>query len=205
MGGKEVVTYLGGHVDQDLSGKSMAKRIIHKANASLKFLYRKYCRKTVCMAIIQSRIDYASNFYYHGLPKFLQSRLQVVQSKMIRYVLNYSNRTYLVANDFNEVKWMSIENRIKYLAASHVFNCIDEQAPEYLQVFERVNESHHYNTRHSVNALILPKVGSYGIKSFHYIGAKICNSLPDEIQTMSSKSLFKMRCKKHFISVQSES
>ena len=55
--------------------------------------------------------------YYHGLPKFLQSRLQVVQKKMIRYVLKYSNRTHLVANDF---KWMSIENRIKYLAASHV-------------------------------------------------------------------------------------
>ena len=62
------------------------------------------------MAMIQSRIDYASNFYYHGLPKFLQSRLQVVQNKMIRYVLNYSNRTHLLANDFNEVKWMSIEN-----------------------------------------------------------------------------------------------
>ena len=100
---------------------------------------------------------------------------------------------------------MSIENRIKYLAASHVFNCIDEQAPEYLQVFERVNESHHYNTRHSVNALILPKVGSYGIKSFHYIGAKIWKSLPDEIQTTFSKSLFKVRCKKHFMSVLSES
>ena len=120
-----------------------------------------YCRKTVCMAMIQSRIDYSSNFYYHGLPKFLQSRLQVVQNKMIRYVLNYSNRTHLVANDFNEVKWMSIENRIKYLAASHVYNCIDGQAPEYLQVFERENQFHHYNTRHSVNALILPKVGSY--------------------------------------------
>ena len=66
------------------------------------------------------------------------SRLQVVQNKMIRYVFNYSNRTHLLANDVNEVKGMSIENRIKYLAASHVFNCIDEQAPEYLHVFERV-------------------------------------------------------------------
>ena len=121
---------------------------------------------------------------------------------MIRYVLNYSNRTHLVANDFNEVKWMSIENIIKYLAASHVSNCIDEQAPEYLQVFER---SHHYNTRHSVNALILPKVGLYGIRSFDYIGAKIWNSLPDEIKTAFSKSLFKVRCKKQFMSVLSES
>ena len=74
---------------------------------------------------------------------------------MIIYVLNYSNRTYLIANDFNEVKWISIGNRIKYLAASYLFNCIDGQAPEYLQGFERVNEYHHYNTRHSVNTLIL--------------------------------------------------
>ena len=189
----------------------MAQKIINKADARLKFLYRKkmslnqYCRKTVCMTMIQSIIDYASNFYYHGLPKFLQSRLQVVQNKMIRYVLNYSNRSHLVATDFNEVKWMSIENRIKYLALSHVFNCLDEQAPEYLQVFERVNESHHYNTRHSVNALILPKVGSYGIKSFQYIGAIIWNSLPDEIQTTFSKSLFKVRCKIYIMSVLSES
>ena len=140
--GNEVVTYLGGQLDQDLSEKSMAQKIIHKDNASLKFLYRKkmfldQCsRKTVCMAMIQSRIDYGSNFYYHGLPKFLQSRLQVVQNKMIRYVLNYSNRTHLVANDFNVVKWMSIENRIKYLDASHVFNYIDGQALEYLQVLK---------------------------------------------------------------------
>ena len=114
---KGLSTYLGGQLDQDLSGKSMAQKIINKANASLKFVYRKkmflnqYRRKTVCMAMIQSRIDYASNFYYHGLPTFLQSRLQVVQNKMIRYVLNYSNRTHLLANDFNEVKWMSIGHK----------------------------------------------------------------------------------------------
>ena len=76
----------------------------------------------------------------------------------LRYVLNYSNTAHLLANDFNEVEWISIENRIKYLAASHVYICIDGQAPEYLQVFERVNQFHHYNSRHSVNALILPNV-----------------------------------------------
>ena len=58
VGGKEVVTYLGGQLDQDLSGKPMDQKIIHKANVSLKFLYRKkmflnqFCRKTVIMAMI---------------------------------------------------------------------------------------------------------------------------------------------------------
>ena len=116
---------------------------------------------------------------------------------MIRYVLNYSNRIHLVAKDFNEVKWMSIDNRMKYLAASHVFNCIDEQAPEYLQVFERVNESHPFNTRHSVNASLLPKVGSYGIKSFHInYSPNVCIILYDIIvmSILSSEIDHYMRC-----------
>ena len=79
----------------------------------------------------------------HGLLKFLQSRLQVVYNKMIGYVLIYSIRTHLGANDFNEVKGLSCEIRVKYLVASHVFNCNDGQAPEYLLIFERVIESFH--------------------------------------------------------------
>ena len=80
-----------------------------------------------------------------------------------------------------------------------------ERCPVNKRMFLQCNETHQYNTRHSVNALIIPKVGSYGIKSFHYIGAKIWNYLPDEIQTTASKSLFKVRCKIHFMSVLSES
>ena len=177
--GKEVVTYLGGLLDQNLSGKDMAQKIIQKSNASIKFLYRKKmflnqkCRKTGCMAMIQSRIDYASNFYYHTLPKYLKSRIQVVQNKMVRYILNYPNRTHLTTSDFIGIKWMSIENRVNYLAANHVFKCLNGHAPEYLQVFRRVQDSHKYNTRHSTNALVLPKAGSFALKSFHYISAKI--------------------------------
>ena len=110
MGGKEIATYLRGQPDHDLSGKSLAQKIIQRVNSSLKFLYRKkiflnqYCGKTICMAMIQSRIDYASNFYYNSIPKFLQTRLQVVQNKMIKYVKNYSDKTHLVANNFLKMR-----------------------------------------------------------------------------------------------------
>ena len=77
-----------------------------------------------------------------------------------------------------------------YTIYIYIIIYIEEQAPEYLQVFERVNEPHHYNTRHSVNALIIPKGGSYGMKSFHYIGAKIWNSLPDRRSRPRPVNLF---------------
>ena len=56
-----------------------------------------------------------------------------------------------------------------------------------MSLFERVNVSQHCNTRHSFNAHISPKVSSYG-KS-----AK--SSLPDEIQSTFSKSLFRRDAK----------
>ena len=46
--------------------------------------------------------------------------------------------------------------------------------------------------------LILPKVGSDGIMSFHDIGAKIWNALRDEIQTTFSKSLLLLEVQETF-------
>ena len=118
------------------------------------------------MAIIQSRIDYACNFYYHGLPKYLKSRLQVVQNKTLRFVLNLDSRSHLSAADFEKVKWLNIENRVKYLASGHVFNCLAGLAPEYLQVFKSVNNSHQHRTRHSEHSVTLPQAKAFGVKSF---------------------------------------
>ena len=206
IGGKEVVTYLGGQLDQNLSGVSMAQKILQKSNAGLKFLYRKRlflnmrCKKILCMAMIQSRLDYACNFYYHSLPNHMKSRLQVIQNKMIRFIMNYGSREHLNTDDFKKVKWLNIENRVKYLAVNHMYKCLNGQAPEYMQVFTRVNESHRYNTRSSSDSVILPQFGSFGLKSFKYIGAKIWNSLPNELKWCESKDALKIKCKEHLFS-----
>ena len=93
----------------------MAQKIIEEVNACLKFIYRKkmflnqYSRKTVCMAMIQCRIDYASNFYYCSLPKFSKNAFRLYKiNDQICFQL-YKQNT-LLANDINEVKWMSAEN-----------------------------------------------------------------------------------------------
>ena len=94
----------------------MSQKIIQKANASLKFRYRKkmilnqYCMQENCLYGNDSVENRLRQQFI--LPQSTETRLQVIQNKMIRNVSNDSNRTHLVANDFNEVKWMSIENRI---------------------------------------------------------------------------------------------
>ena len=62
---KEVVKYLGAVLEQCLSGESMVKLIIQKANARLKFLFKKLkfldllSKQLLVMSIIQCHFDHA--------------------------------------------------------------------------------------------------------------------------------------------------
>ena len=57
------VTYLGGLLDETMSGETMALNIVHKINNKLKFIYRKNSfltpalRRLLCNALIQLHFD----------------------------------------------------------------------------------------------------------------------------------------------------
>ena len=80
-------------IDDDLSGRSIVKETIKKANTRLKFLYRNKnilnfeCRKTLCSALIQCHFDYSCSSWYPGINKGLKDKLQTTQNKMIRFIL----------------------------------------------------------------------------------------------------------------------
>ena len=69
------IKYLGVVLKQCLSGANMATSVIQKANARLKFLYRKRnflnltTKKLLVMSLIQCHFDYACSFWYPGLSK----------------------------------------------------------------------------------------------------------------------------------------
>ena len=104
--GKEVVKYLGAVLEQCLSGESMVKSIIQKANARLKFFIQKteifdlHSKKLLVMSLIQCHFDYACSFWYPGLSQLLRNRLQVTQNKMIRFVLKLDPRSHIGSDKF---------------------------------------------------------------------------------------------------------
>ena len=69
------VTYLGCVLDNDLSGESMATKVLGLINGRLKFLYRKQrfltdpLRRLLCNALIQPHYDYACPAWYPSLSK----------------------------------------------------------------------------------------------------------------------------------------
>ena len=86
--------------------------VIQKANARLKFLYRKRIflnlttKKLLVMSLIQCHFDYACSFWYTGLSKVLKNKLQVTQHKIIRFVLNMDSRAHVGSEVFKSLDWL---------------------------------------------------------------------------------------------------
>ena len=72
--------------------EKVAKYVICKANAWLKFLYWQAkhlncnCRKLLCSALIQCLFDYASCSWFSGLCAKFKNKLQTTQNKMVHFI-----------------------------------------------------------------------------------------------------------------------
>ena len=75
------VTCLGVALDEDLSGKSMAVKVI---------------KKTILVSIILPHFKYAYSVWYSNLNKNLKTKFQTLKNKSVHLSLNLSVRAHLV-------------------------------------------------------------------------------------------------------------
>ena len=87
------VTYLGCILDKCLTGKSMAMQVCTKVTLKLNFLYRKNrflskgFRRLLHNALIQPHFKYARTTWYPNSNRKHKNKLQILQSKYIRFHL----------------------------------------------------------------------------------------------------------------------
>ena len=169
------VRYLGVDLDQFLVGNYIAENILKKGNSRLKFLWRhaKFLNtksgKLFASALIQCHFDYACSAWFSGLQKIYQQKLQILQNKTIRFVLNCSPRTHIGFNEFKIINWIPVSEHVKQIKLNNMFRIIHGTAPKYLRdSFLMVSQEHDRYTRTSVQSLVLPHVKSAGAKSFRY-------------------------------------
>jgi hypothetical protein len=67
-------------------------------------------RKTLSMALIQCHFDYFSSSWYEGVCKSLRNKLQVMQTKTVRFVKRLGPRTRINYPVFSDVGILNIEN-----------------------------------------------------------------------------------------------
>ena len=126
-------------MDNTLSGKDMAEKVLEKVNGRLKFLYRqskylnKRLRRMLCNTIIQPHFDYASSAWYPNLNK-----LQIAQNKCIRFCLYLENREGIRYKHFKEINWLPISDGVDQFIAVSAYKFFNNQAPIYMEdVFKK--------------------------------------------------------------------
>ena len=121
------VEYLGLTLDNTLSGELIITNIIKNASSRLDILYRyksmlkEQSRKILCSALIQCHFDYCCSSWYANLNKTQKKSLQVMQNKIIRFILDLGPRSHISTIQFKRVNMLPVSYRVKQLKLNHVF------------------------------------------------------------------------------------
>ena len=195
------VKYLGLQIDNDLSGKSVLEDIIKKCNTRLKFLYRYNdmlnleVRKTLCTALIQCSFDYSCCSWFPGINETFKKKLQVMQNKMVRFILKLDSRAHIGNDELVRAGFLSVVDRVKQLKLGHVFKIKNKSCPIYLREnFSKLDENaHRRETRSKAYNFQVPRVNT---NTFAYSAIKDWNSLSNPIKDIKGEQSFKEHVKK---------
>ena len=137
------------------------------------------------MSLIRCRFDYACSFWYLGLSQLLRNRLQVIQNKMIRFVLKLDPRSHIGSDEFKSLGWLQVSKRVDQIILNHIFRIKSGTSPDYMgEHFIPASSVHNYSTRFRENGNFLdPKVKGFGRKSFAFTGCSLWNRLPPNVKT----------------------
>ena len=183
----------------------MGKKVLQKGSARLKFLYRvgkylsKHTKRLLASALIQCYFDYSCSMWYSSLTQKTKKKLQVLQNKIIRYILNLDNRTHIGFSEFKEIGWLPVDLRVAQIKLNHFHRIINNAAPSYLK--EQVtflNTIHSHSTRYSIRGVHIPRVNTNGQNSFLYTACKLWNNIPLHFKNMQEISHFKRGVKGWF-------
>ncbi len=206
--GQDNIKYLGSLIDHTLSGTNTVNNLVKKSNSKLKFLYRQSkfldlsSKKTLCSALIQSHLDYACSSWYYSLNVTLQNKLQVIQNKMVRFILNLGPRDHVGLSELSKVGFLPVKDRVVQLSLNLVHSIYQGTCPSYmLENFKRVNSVHSHGTRDSAYNFFVPQVNSITKTTFYYNAIKHWNLLPDRVKSIKCKASFKTEVKKIYVRV----
>ena len=137
---KEEVEYLGVVLDQAMKCSScIIEKIVSKSINKLKCIYRNtegfnwQIIRMIVLAMVQCHYDFACAMWLIGISISAKKRLQIVQNKVIRFVLGIPPRTHLGCSDFGRVNILPVKYRAEQIKLNNMLNIVHGSAPEYLK------------------------------------------------------------------------
>ena len=200
------VKYLGVKLDEHLSFKAHANDVINRCAGRISFLYRNAAllnfnsRKILCTSLIQPYLDYCSSTWYSSLTLCLRNRLDVLQRRMVRFILSKEARDHVGSGELRHLSWLSIPDRVRYFKLVQVSKIRLGKSPPYLSknIF-RITGRHSHNTRRSSHDYFVSKDLAFSSASFAYTAVRHWNDLPSPLKADCSVGTFKSRLKENML------
>ena len=125
-------------------------------------------------SLIQPYFDYRSEVW-DCLDKGLSDRLQKLQNRAARLIMNLKNEHGQSVIAQKSLGWITLKERRTQMKAKLMYKTVNGLAPQRLcEIFKNVNEIHDYNLRGSLTKLYIPKPKTEFLKnSFGYSGPKL--------------------------------
>ena len=135
-------------------------------------------------ALVQPHFDYCCEAW-DVLGKTLSDRLQKLQDRAARIIMNFKNESGQSLLARNSLGWINLEERRAHIKAKLMYKSINNLAPERLSnLFQNSNTIYDYDLRGSSTRLCLPRPkAEFMKKSFSYNGAYVWNHIPENMRT----------------------
>merc|ERR1712240_46411 len=139
--------------------------------------------------------DYSCCSWYPGINETFKMKLQVMQNKMVRFILKLDSRAHIGNDELVRAGFLSVVDRVKQLKLGHVFKLKNKSCPIYLREnFSKLDENtHRRETRSKAYNFQVPRVNT---NTFAYSAIKDWNSLSYPIKVIEGEQPFKEQVKK---------
>jgi len=150
------------------------------------------------VALVLSRLDYCNSLLIYLLASLIQ-RLQSVQNAAARLIFNMRRSEHII-DALTSVHWLRVPERIIFKVATLTFRALHGTAPPYMtSQFTRVAGMPNRRRLRSAssNQRDVPSIhlSTVGSRAFPVAGAKVWNSLPDDVTSAPTLSTFRRHLK----------
>jgi len=149
-------------------------------------------RLLVIKSHVLEKLDYC-NLLLANAPMIHLKPLTKVLHAAIRFVYNLRKRDH-ISSYLKQAHILPIRFRVMYKTCVMVFKILNCQAPSYLQDFVTLKPPSHINLRSNRDNLVT-ELDTHHERSIQYAMGKNWNSLPYDIRSSTSLSVFKKNLK----------
>ncbi len=109
-----------------------------KCSCRIKSMYRqarsfsRTLKRTLCQALVQSHLDYATPSWYAAMTQKAKNKLQILQNKKISFTPDLGPRAHTTEEHMKELNMLRIPRRVKQLRLNTAHKKIYDKNPSHL-------------------------------------------------------------------------